>query len=92
MVALTDDVYQLWIDTLKALVSETSDRLVAEVTPSDPDMMWIRQLWPAGANVIDPSKAIALCRQIGLMVDEDDLRMHVVRAVVICETIVTELE
>lgn len=68
MTALTDDVYDMWVETLTALVSETSDRLVAQVTPADPDLMWIRQLWPAGANVIDFGTAAGLCGGLGLVV------------------------
>jgi phosphatidylinositol phospholipase C delta len=69
MIALTDDIYALWRDTLTRLVSETSDRLVSEVsTPADPDMMWIRQLWPNGAKVIDYGTASGLCGGIGLVI------------------------
>ena len=71
MIALTDDVYEMWVDTLRKLVSETSDRLVAEVTPTDPDLMWIRQLWPAGAKTVDLMAAEGLCRKIGLIVPKD---------------------
>lgn len=68
MIALTDDVYKLWVDTLSKLVSETSDRMVGHATPSDPDTAWIRQLWPAGAKSIDWGVAVGLCRSIGLAV------------------------
>ena len=68
MTALADDVYTLWVNTLTSLVSETSDRLVSQVTPSDPDMMWIRQLWPAGAKVVDFGTAAALCGGLGLVI------------------------
>jgi phosphatidylinositol phospholipase C delta len=71
MIALTDDVYSLWVDTLSKLVCETSDRMVGHVTPSDPDMAWIRQLWPAGAKSIDWSVAVGLCRSIGLAVPQE---------------------
>ena len=68
MTALTDDVYDLWTKTLTALVAETSDRLIAQVTPTDPDLMWIRQLWPAGAKVIDFNTAAGLCGGLGMIV------------------------
>ena len=68
MTALTDDVYDMWVKTLTELVSETSDRLVAQVTPSDPDLMWIRQLWPAGARVIDFGTAAGLCGGLGMII------------------------
>ncbi|ORX33745.1 PLC-like phosphodiesterase [Kockovaella imperatae] len=71
MSALTDDMYRLWVDTLTLLVSETSDRFVAQVTPSDPDMMWIRQLWPAGAKCIDFQTAQGLCGGLGLLISSD---------------------
>ena len=71
MIALTDDVYKLWVDTLSRLVSETSDRMVGHGTPSDPDTAWIRQLWPAGAKSIDWSVAVGLCRSIGLVVPQN---------------------
>ena len=71
MIALTDDVYNLWVDTLGKLVSETSDRMVGHATPSDPDTAWIRQLWPAGAKNIDWSVAVGLCRSIGLAVPQE---------------------
>lgn len=73
MIALTDDVYKLWVSTLSKLVSETSDRMVGHATPSssDPDTAWIRQLWPAGAKSIDWSVAVGLCRSIGLPVPQD---------------------
>ena len=71
MIALTDDVYDLWVKTLQTLVAETSDRLVAQVTPNDPDTMWIRQLWPAGTRTIDFSTASGLCGQIGLPIPEE---------------------
>nr|XP_019049181.1 phosphatidylinositol phospholipase C, delta [Kwoniella bestiolae CBS 10118]OCF28111.1 phosphatidylinositol phospholipase C, delta [Kwoniella bestiolae CBS 10118] len=70
MVALTDDIYDLWVQTLKSLVSVTLDRHVADVTPADPDLIWIRQLWPIGSKVIDRSKAEALCTQIGLQIPD----------------------
>ena len=68
--ALTDDVYDLWVKTLTALVSETSDRLVSQVTPTDPDLMWIRQLWPAGAKTIDFGTAAGLCGTLGLVIPQ----------------------
>jgi len=71
MTALTDDVYDLWVQTLTSLVSETSDRLVAQVTPADPDLMWIRQLWPAGAKVIDFNTAAGLCGGLGMIIPAD---------------------
>ena len=71
MIALTDDVYTLWVDTLSKLVSETSDRMVGHGTPSDPDTAWIRQLWPAGAKNIDWGVAVGLCRSIGLAVPQE---------------------
>jgi hypothetical protein len=68
MISLTDDVHDHWIDTLRTLVAETSDRAVAEIKPSDPDLIWIRQLWPAGSSTIDMGTAVGLCRSIGLAV------------------------
>jgi len=76
MVALTDDSYDLWIDSLKSLVSATSDRRVSDITPTDPDMLWIRQLWPVGAQVIEPTKADAMCRQIGLVIPSEILAKY----------------
>ncbi|EIW70015.1 hypothetical protein TREMEDRAFT_38681 [Tremella mesenterica DSM 1558] len=77
MIALTDDVYDLWVNTLQTLVSQTSDRLVAQVTPTDPDLLWIRQLWPAGAKTIDLESALGLCGQMGLTVPARLLHDHV---------------
>lgn len=71
MIALTDDVYGLWVDTLSRLVSETSDRMVGHGTPSDPDTAWIKQLWPVGAKEIDWGVAVGLCRSIGLAVPQE---------------------
>ncbi|KAE8540073.1 hypothetical protein D1P53_004011 [Cryptococcus gattii VGV] len=71
MVALTDEIYFLWIKTLKELVSITLDRQVTDITPSDPDMLWIRQLWPLGTKAINREKAEALCAQIGLQIKAD---------------------
>ncbi|WWC66358.1 uncharacterized protein I206_100259 [Kwoniella pini CBS 10737] len=68
MVALTDEIYDLWVQTLKSLVSVTTDKHVSDVTPADPDLIWIRQLWPIGSKVIDREKAEALCTQIGLQI------------------------
>jgi phosphatidylinositol phospholipase C delta len=68
MISLTDDIHVHWVDTLRTLVAETSDRAVAEIKPSDPDLIWIRQLWPAGSKVIDMGTALGLCRSIGLSV------------------------
>lgn len=68
MISLTDDVHDHWIDTLRTLVAETSDRAVAEIKPSDPDLIWIRQLWPGGSSTIDMGTAVGLCRSIGLAV------------------------
>ncbi|KAK8865887.1 hypothetical protein IAR55_001035 [Kwoniella newhampshirensis] len=68
LIALTDDIYAMWVKTLKELVSVTLDRHVTDVTPADPDMIWIRQLWPMGAKAIDREKAEGLCRQIGLQI------------------------
>lgn len=70
MIALTDQTYKLWAETLGQLVSVTSDRIVGQVTPSDPDSAWIRQLWPAGARSIDWTTAVGLCRSIGLAVPD----------------------
>jgi hypothetical protein len=70
MIALTDESYKLWADTLGALVSVTSDRVVGQAMPSDPDSAWIRQLWPAGAKCIDWATAEKLLRLIGLPVPE----------------------
>lgn len=71
MIALTDEIYFLWIKTLKQLVSITLDRQVTDITPSDPDMLWIRQLWPLGTKAINREKAEALCAQIGLQIRAD---------------------
>lgn len=71
MIALTDEIYFLWIKTLKQLVSITLDRQVTDITPSDPDMLWIRQLWPLGTKTINREKAEALCAQIGLQIKAD---------------------
>ena len=70
MIALEEEIFRLWVNTLQRLVSETSDRLVAQVTPTDPDLLWIRQLWPAGVRTIDMTKAVSLCNQIGLTVPD----------------------
>lgn len=66
MIALTDDVYDHWVQTLRTLVSQTSDRAVGDVVPADPDLLWIRQLWPQGSGTIDLNAALGLCRSIGL--------------------------
>lgn len=71
MTALTDDVYDLWVKTLTTLVSESSDKVVAQVTPADPDLMWIRQLWPAGAKWIDFGTAAGLCGGLGLIIPSE---------------------
>ncbi|WVO17861.1 hypothetical protein L204_105559 [Cryptococcus depauperatus] len=68
MIALTDNVYHMWVKTLKELVSITLDRQVTDIVPTDPDMLWIRQLWPPGTNMIDRQKANELCAQIGLQI------------------------
>ena len=70
MIALTSDVYELWVSTLKSLVSAKSDRLVSQIAPSDPDLAWIRQLWPSGKDTVDLMTAITLARQIGLVVPD----------------------
>ncbi|OCF32784.1 phosphatidylinositol phospholipase C, delta [Kwoniella heveanensis CBS 569] len=70
MVALTDEIYDLWVQTLKSLFSVSLDRHVSDVTPADPDLIWIRQLWPIGAKVIDREKAEGLCNQIGLNIPD----------------------
>lgn len=70
MTALTDDVYDLWVSTLKKLVAETADRAVSDVTPCEPDMLWIRQLWPAGVKTVDMPTAVGLCKQIGLVIPD----------------------
>ena len=79
MIALTEDIYDLWVDTLKRLVAETSDRLVSQITPSDPDSLWIRQLWPAGVKTIDFATASRLCGQIGLSLPHEAERRYDVR-------------
>ncbi|WWD17929.1 hypothetical protein CI109_102374 [Kwoniella shandongensis] len=66
LIALTDEIYAMWVKALKELVSVTLDRHVTDVTPADPDMIWIKQLWPMGTKAIDREKAEGLCRQIGL--------------------------
>ena len=71
MTALTDDVYDLWVKTLTTLVSESSDKVVPQVTPADPDLMWIRQLWPAGAKWIDFGTAAGLCGGLGLIIPSE---------------------
>jgi phosphatidylinositol phospholipase C delta len=71
MISLTDDVHDHWVGTLRTLVAETSDRTVAEIKPSDPDLIWIRQLWPAGSQAIDMGTAVGLCRSIGLVVPKE---------------------
>ncbi|WWC86214.1 uncharacterized protein L201_001087 [Kwoniella dendrophila CBS 6074] len=76
MVALTDDIYDLWVKTLKSLVSSMLDRQVADVAPGDPDLIWIRQLWPIGSKVIDREKAEALCTQIGLHIPDSVARSY----------------
>ena len=71
MVALTDDVYEMWVETLQRLVAETSDRLITQVSPTDPDALWIKQLWPANAKSIDFATASVLCGKIGLVIPID---------------------
>lgn len=70
LIALTDDVYDAWVKTLRTVVAETSDRLIADLEPTDPDMVWIRQLWPNGSTTLDPDQARALCKQIGLEIPD----------------------
>ncbi|KAL7424581.1 hypothetical protein Q5752_000265 [Cryptotrichosporon argae] len=71
LVALTDDVYELWARTLRALVRATADRLVADIPAADdPDLVFVRQLWPAGASTVDWPTARRLCEQLGLEVGD----------------------
>ncbi|WRT64100.1 uncharacterized protein IL334_001029 [Kwoniella shivajii] len=70
MVALTDEIYGLWVQTLKSLVSISTDRHITDITPADPDLIWIRQLWPIGSKVIDSVQVEALCNQIGLQIPD----------------------
>lgn len=70
-VARTDDVYQLWVRALHELVSKNSDKVVSGTegsTVSDPELRFIRQLWPVGATSIDKTAAAGLCSQLGLVV------------------------
>ena len=85
MTALTDDAYDLWVQTLTRLVSETSDRLVAQVTPADPDLMWIRQLWPAGAKVVDFNTAAGLCGGLGMIIPAEIAEKYNVRRRKLCQ-------
>jgi phosphatidylinositol phospholipase C delta len=79
LIALTDDVYTLWTDTLTRQVAETSDKFVSQVpAPADPDMMWIRQLWPHGAKSIDFATAAGLCGGIGLVIPPENAEKNTV--------------
>lgn len=86
MTALTDDTYDVWVSTLTALVSESSDKVVAQVTPSDPDLMWIRQLWPTGAKLIDFGTAAGLCGGLGLIIPSEVAEKFNVRDMCKCRT------
>ena len=70
-IARTDDVYNLWVKALHELVSESSDKVVSGAeghSGSDPELRFIRQLWPAGVTAIDKTAAAGLCAQLGLNV------------------------
>lgn len=91
-IAHTDDIYALWSDTLNDLVSVASDRVVsgAQHGPAtDPDLLFIRQLWPAGATKIDRTTATSLCHQLGLAVGRQHLEKYQVGQAVQRATCVT---
>ncbi|KLT38471.1 PLC-like phosphodiesterase [Cutaneotrichosporon oleaginosum] len=70
-IAHTDDIYALWSDTLNDLVSAASDRVVSGMQhgpAADPDLLFIKQLWPTGATKIDARTATSLCHSLGLSV------------------------
>jgi hypothetical protein len=77
-VARTDDVYALWVKALHELVSESSDRVVsgAQGPASDPELRFIRQLWPSGVSTIDKAAAAGLCAQLGLVVPPPILAVY----------------
>ncbi|BEJ17859.1 hypothetical protein CspHIS471_0701270 [Cutaneotrichosporon sp. HIS471] len=70
-IAHTDDIYALWSDTLNDLVSAASDRVVSGMQhgpATDPDLLFIKQLWPTGVSKIDARTATSLCHSLGLNV------------------------
>lgn len=69
-IARTDDVYALWVKTLHSLVAENSDRVVSGAIPpaSDPELRFIRQLWPVGVTTISEEKAAGIWTHLGLVV------------------------
>lgn len=69
LIAHTDDVYDLWVSALQGLVSQTSDKVVsgaAHGPATDPDLLFIRQLWPAGQKTLNEAAAKGLCGKLGL--------------------------
>lgn len=82
LIAHTDDIYALWSDTLNDLVSAVSDRVVSGMQhgpPADPDLLFIKQLWPTGASKIDARTATSLCHSLGLVVGPTHLANYQVR-------------
>lgn len=78
-IAHTEDIYALWSDTLNDLVSATSDRVVSGTQhgpATDPDLLFIRQLWPVGCAKVERSTATSLCHQLGLAVGPRHLEKY----------------
>lgn len=81
-IARTDDVYALWVRALQNLVSASSDKVVSGTqvaSDSDPELRFIRQVWPAGTKAIDKATTASICAQLGLVVPPPIVAKYEVR-------------
>lgn len=79
LIAHTDDVYDLWVSALQGLVSQSSDKVVsgaAHGPATDPDLLFIRQLWPAGQKALNEAAAKGLCGKLGLDLTPEALKRY----------------
>lgn len=79
LIAHTDDVYELWVSALQGLVSQSSDKVVsgaAHGPATDPDLLFIRQLWPAGQRTLSEAAARGLCGKLGLNLTTEVLQRY----------------
>lgn len=79
LIAHTDDVYDLWVSALQGLVSQSSDKVVsgaAHGPATDPDLLFIRQLWPAGQKTLNEAAAKGLCGKLGLDLTPEALKRY----------------
>lgn len=79
LIAHTDDVYELWVSALQGLVSQSSDKVVsgaAHGPATDPDLLFIRQLWPAGQKTLNEAAAKGLCGKLGLDLTPEALKRY----------------